>query len=168
MKMKRIFLGTMAFSAIALMITSCGNKKQQQDAGVVEETVEEVVAVAEPTQTMSAKDLNGKWKISSVNGEAIAPKEEAFLEINVDSMKIHGKLGCNIYNTTFELGTDSANHIKINDGMLTMMTCPDQAIEDKIVKVLPTVIGFEEVACDSAACVGLIDQTGNPVIVLSK
>ena len=115
----------------------------------------------------NVQQLEGKWNITEVNGEAISTQENTpFMEFNMAEKKIHGNAGCNIFNTSLETDANDISALKIAQGMSTMMACPDMETESKILQAMTTVRAVK--AGTDANQMLLVDEAGKTVFVLSK
>lgn len=115
----------------------------------------------------NVQQLEGKWNITEVNGEAISTQENTpFMEFNMAEKKIHGNAGCNIFNTNLETDANDISALKIAQGMSTMMACPDMETESKILQAMTTVRAVK--AGTDANQMLLVDEAGKTVFVLSK
>lgn len=86
--------------------------------------------------------IDGKWMFEEVNGKKVAATDRIpFLEIKTAEARVHGNLGCNIYNSSIDFDMVS-NAISFKAGQMTMMACPDMSIEDAIKTALQDVVSF--------------------------
>ena len=70
--MKKFMMYALLIPAMAVSFWSCSNSKT------------------------NVQQLEGKWNITEVNGEAISTQENTpFMEFNMAEKKIHGNAGCN-------------------------------------------------------------------------
>lgn len=113
-----------------------------------------------------AKMLEGKWNIVEVKGEKILKEGLPNMEFDLKDNKVHGNVGCNIFNSTVVLDDQDISSITINPGITTMMACPDMEMEDAILKVMEDVKGVK--AGQSENEMLLVDANGNVLLVLSK
>ena len=141
--MKKFMMYALLIPAMAVSFWSCSNSKT------------------------NVQQLEGKWNITEVNGEAISTQENApFMEFNMAEKKIHGNAGCNIFNTSLETDANDISALKIAQGMSTMMACPDMETESKILQAMTTVRAVKAGA--DANQMLLVDEAGKTVFVLSK
>lgn len=141
--MKKFMMYALLIPAMAVSFWSCSNSKT------------------------NVQQLEGKWNITEVNGEAISTQENApFMEFNMAEKKIHGNAGCNIFNTSLETDANDISALKIAQGMSTMMACPDMETESKILQAMTTVRAVK--AGTDANQMLLVDEAGKTVFVLSK
>lgn len=141
--MKKFMMYALLIPAMAVSFWSCSNSKT------------------------NVQQLEGKWNITEVNGEAISTQENTpFMEFNMAEKKIHGNAGCNIFNTSLETDANDISALKIAQGMSTMMVCPDMETESKILQAMTTVRAVK--AGTDANQMLLVDEAGKTVFVLSK
>lgn len=141
--MKKFMMYALLIPAMAVSFWSCSNSKT------------------------NVQQLEGKWNITEVNGEAISTQENTpFMEFNMAEKKIHGNAGCNIFNTSLETDANDISALKIAQGMSTMMACPDMETESKILQAMTTVRSVK--AGTDANQMLLVDEAGKTVFVLSK
>lgn len=141
--MKKFMTYALLIPAMAVSFWSCSNSKT------------------------NVQQLEGKWNITEVNGEAISTQENTpFMEFNMAEKKIHGNAGCNIFNTSLETDANDISALKIAQGMSTMMACPDMETESKILQAMTTVRAVK--AGTDANQMLLVDEAGKTVFVLSK
>ncbi len=141
--MKKFMMYALLIPAMAVSFWSCSNSKT------------------------NVQQLEGKWNITEVNGEAISTQENTpFMEFNMAEKKIHGNVGCNIFNTSLETDANDISALKIAQGMSTMMACPDMETESKILQAMTTVRAVK--AGTDANQMLLVDEAGKTVFVLSK
>ena len=141
--MKKFMMYALLIPAMAVSFWSCSNSKT------------------------NVQQLEGKWNITEVNGEAISTQENTpFMEFNMAEKKIHGNAGCNIFNTSLEIDANDISALKIAQGMSTMMACPDMETESKILQAMTTVRAVK--AGTDANQMLLVDEAGKTVFVLSK
>ncbi|MDO5572170.1 MAG: META domain-containing protein [Bacteroidales bacterium] len=126
---------------IASMFSSCGTSKE------------------------STPSLAGEWKITSVDNKEVKTEETPFLQFDGD--KVHGKLGCNIYNTTITNKVGEAELTFSDKGQRTMMMCPDMEVEDAIIKALNETKSYRGDKNDKNK-IELLNEAGNVVLVLKK
>lgn len=126
-----------------------------------------VVVLQKRTPSVKLDDLAGKWMVSEALGEAIPEKMEKqpFVEFNIAEKRLHGNAGCNIINGDFQ--TDEANVASIAFPQLitTMMACPDQEVEGRVLKALDAVRSFGKLA---GGGIGLYDADNGLVMVLVR
>lgn len=68
--------------------------------------------------------LNGAWKVTSINGEAVPNGADVKIVIDIDNNKLHGRAGCNIVNGSLVVNLDKGNGLEFKDLATTMMMCP--------------------------------------------
>lgn len=140
--MKKVFYYVLMLPAIVMLMSSCGGKK------------------------VTAKDLDGAWKIVSVTGEEIKMAETPFIEFDMNSHKVHGNAGCNIFNSTFTLSDSDPAVLTIAPAAATLMACPDMDTESKIFKALLDVASVKK--GKTSETVVLADKDGKELLVLEE
>lgn len=118
-------------------------------------------------ETMKLADLNGKWMITEVAGEAVREGMERppFLEFNIAEKRVHGNAGCNGINGGINTDVQKPNSLSFGQMISTMMACPEMELEGRILKAVNAVQTFEKQANGS---VGLYDANGTLVLTLKK
>ncbi|MCD8041778.1 MAG: META domain-containing protein [Tannerellaceae bacterium] len=113
-----------------------------------------------------AKKLEGRWTISEVTGDKVTTERPAFMEFNMQEMRLHGNAGCNTFNSGITLDPKDVSKIKLNQAVTTMMACPDMDTENKILKAIESV---DEVKTNKKANEMLLtDKVGKVLFVLTK
>lgn len=113
---------------------------------------------------VTKRDIDGRWLFDTVRGEKIGTTDKVpFLEIYSSKRRVHGNLGCNIYNATIPMDF-SDNAISFANGQMTMMMCPDMATEDSIKAALQEVETFKL----DGDTLSLLDGAGNTVLTLLR
>lgn len=117
--------------------------------------------------TVKLADLAGKWMIGEVAGEAVpeALESQPFIEFNIAEKRLNGNAGCNIINGTFRIEEESATSISFLQVVSTMMACPDQAMEGRVLKALNAVRSFGRL---TGGGIGFYDADNNLVMVLLR
>lgn len=93
--------------------------------------------------TSSASDLNAKWHIISIENKAIDKKvngKEPLFSFDLAKKEYSAITGCNNLMGAFEL--KSANKIKFERGISTMMACDNMEVEQGLSKILPLVTKY--------------------------
>lgn len=126
-----------------------------------------VVVLKHRVPAAELAELDGKWKIEMAGGEAIPAGLEntPFLEFNVAESRLNGHAGCNLINGSFATEEAVASSISFPQVASTMMACPDDAVEGRILKALNEVKSFGKLANGG---IGLYDADHNLVLVLVK
>lgn len=108
--------------------------------------------------------LEGKWTISTVNGQQVTLEEMPFIEFNAAENKFHGNSGVNIMNGTFE---KNGKKLTFGNAATTMMAGPEAAtnVEKNILKSLSEVVSFDNVCQNKAE---LKNAKGEVLLVLTK
>ncbi len=148
---------TLAAAAAALMVlASCSGKAAKE---IVEEKAAPEFALA------------GQWRLENivvsdsdyVRPSESAPEEEQYVVFTDSTYSFH--TNCN---TIFGGYTLSGDSIRLGDGGMTRMACPDTSTEDILVRVIPDIRSLE-VQNDSvirlngttpAECILLVKQPG--------
>ncbi len=119
------------------------------------------------TAQTNIKQLEGKWTIVAVNGEKIQKEEPPFLEFDMKEMRVHGNIGCNIYNSTLKQPDEKdASSLAFNPGISTKMACPDLATEQAVLKAIEAVKAIK--TGPTTQEIQLIDAEGNTLLLLSR
>ncbi len=113
-----------------------------------------------------AKQLEGRWNVVEVKGEKIKAENTPFMEFDMKEKRLHGNAGCNIFNTSITLDAKDASSVKIEDGMTTMMDCPDMDIESKILQSMTDVRAVKAGSTPNEML--LVDAEGDVVMVLTR
>lgn len=110
--------------------------------------------------------FSGKWSIVSVNGSELGQMETTpFLEFDANGKRVNGNAGCNIINGDYSQGSGNAASLKFGDMLSTMMLCPDEATERKILDAIAKVRKYK-VNEDGTA--SLLNSAGTEVLKLKK
>lgn len=112
------------------------------------------------------KKLDGKWNIMEVKGEKVLEAGLPQMDFDMAENKVHGNVGCNIFNTTVTLDPNDVSAITIAPAATTMMACPNMEQEDAILKAMLDVATVK--AGQSENEMLLVDKDGNVLLVLSK
>ena len=93
-----------------------------------------VVILAKKAADVKVADLQGEWKITDVNGEAVPTgmEKQPFIAFDVKEQRVHGNAGCNLINGGFKTEEGNALSISFPGMASTMMACPDMETEGKI------------------------------------
>lgn len=108
--------------------------------------------------------LNGTWKVKEISGEKINI-EGMKLVIDVEEGKIHGNTGCNILNGSLEINMNSANSISFQAISKTLMLCPDENYETRLLVALEEAMKAKPLKGDK---VELLDSQEKPVLLLER
>ena len=141
---KTLILGLAAMAAVS--VTSCKTASKS-------------------TAANASELILNKWTIQSVNGSDVKTEKDLFLEFGAGN-RMHGQVGCNIFNTTYTL-TPASNQLKFSEnGQRTMMYCPDMNIEDEVVKAIgaTTAYRFE----NNGKSMLLLNAAGKTVLKLNR
>jgi len=98
-----------------------------------------------PSSPMLSAITNTYWKLTELNGEAIANakgsgKREIFMILNEDG-RVSGNGGCNHFGGTFKISGDGF-HLTFSQLMGTQMACPDLSLESRLFKALEMTDSF--------------------------
>lgn len=91
-------------------------------------------------RSIPVEDLTGEWNITKINGDKVkvsADAVEPYLAFDVVNSRFFGHAGCNSIMGSFATGAE--NEIEFTSTGVTMMMCPDIAVEDAILKALASV-----------------------------
>lgn len=119
-------LSILFLSLFSLVLVSCGsNKKADNDAPVTDETAIE--------QVDFDQQIAGKyWKLIKLEGKKVEMVEnqerEIFFTLNADDNTVGGFAGCNSITGEYEL--EEGNRIRFLNMGITMMICPEVAINE--------------------------------------
>ncbi len=143
--MKKLFIAACA-AGMSLSLASCGTQRKA-------------------ASTTAA--LNGEWKITTVEGQAIQAKpgeKEAFIGFDVKENRIYGNTGCN--NLTGGLQADAKKGtISFGQTGSTRMMCADMETEQKVLGAMGK-IGKYEITADGKLNFKTAD--GETVMTLEK
>lgn len=107
--------------------------------------------------------INGTWKITKVNSTNCKNKDLE-LAIDLEDLKIHGRVGCNIVNGSLLLDASKPNSIMFLDLITTMMSCPDMALETEILIALEKTESYKKSKDNKSLT--LYDKDNNAVMEL--
>lgn len=126
-----------------------------------------VVVLEKKASAVKLSALNGEWKITEANGEAIPAgmEKQPFIQFDVKKKTLHGNAGCNLINGSFETNKDNARSISFPRVAATMMACPDMEVEGKVLSALNEVKSFDLLA---GGGIGFYNADGALVMVLTK
>ena len=119
-------LSILFLSLFSLVLVSCGgNKKADNDASANNETAIE--------QADFDQQIAGKyWKLITLEGQEVQMVEnqerEIFFTLNVDDKTVSGFAGCNSIMGEYEIA--EGNRIRFTNMGITMMICPDVAVNE--------------------------------------
>ncbi len=108
-------------------------------------------------------DLNGKWEITTLNGEQVKAVETTpFIEFNTAEGKVHGHTSCNIMNGSY---TQDGKKLTFSKMATTMMAGPDMELEGA---VLDAINKTASVKNGSEGKILALDAEGNVLMELQK
>jgi heat shock protein HslJ len=142
--MKKNILFALSLVALTMGATGCKTSQKQE--------------------TLAQDALTGTWTISAAEGNAVSAEEPLTLEFTADG-KVHGKVGCNIYNNSYTFDAEQATLTFSDNGQRTMMMCPDMETEDAIVRALTATAS---VAKGEGECLNLLSATGDIVLTICR
>lgn len=73
--------------------------------------------------------LNGAWRVTSIEGQPIAPEVGMEMVIDLPEHRVHMNAGCNIVNGSIDPVMDIPAGIKFSNMAATRMTCPNIELE---------------------------------------
>lgn len=115
---------------------------------------------------VSVNDINGKWKISKVEGAAVEVADKTpFLSFNVAENAVHGNGGCNIVNGSFSQEEGNPSSLKFGHMISTMMAGPGMETERKVLTAMNKVASF---VLNEDGTLSLMDAENNEVLLLVK
>jgi Heat shock protein len=111
--------------------------------------------------------LDGEWKITQVNGEAIpsTTDKKPYLYFDTAKKSIHGNAGCNMINGGFTTDSKKETSISFPAVAATMMACPNMTIEGKILDALNEIKSYA-ILSDKTA--GLYGEDGTILLLLAR
>lgn len=113
---------------------------------------------------MRRSELDGHWNIVELKDSVVNTEDKVpFLDFRSNVKKVFGNLGCNSYNSSIVLDTDTKT-IKFGMGAMTQMMCPDAGIERNIADVLPYVASYKLIE----DTVSLLDSNENTLLKLVR
>ena len=143
MKRSSLYVGLLA---LALGAASCKTTQKQE--------------------ALTADELAGKWTISAIAGEPVQAENALTLDFTQEG-RVHGEVGCNIYNNTYTFDAAASTLTFSPDGQMTMMMCPDAETEGKIVAALAGTAGVAR-SSEQAGCIDLLGASGDILLTLCK
>lgn len=108
--------------------------------------------------------LNGAWKVTAVDGEAVSAK--IYMVLDIDELRVHGNAGCNLLNGEIVVNLDKGDGIEFRNLVTTRMACPDMAAERQFLLAMENVATVAKGANDDTA--SLLDSAGKPVVTLTR
>ena len=140
--MKRIVSNFLIGFALVGTLASCGQKK------------------------IVASQLDGRWTLTALQGEAIEMNNTPYFEFNLDDNRVSGKAGCNNFNSQIMLDEADASAIRLTMPATTMMACPDMEKESKVLRAFNKVAYVKGGANKNEVI--LVDETGMTVFSLVR
>lgn len=119
----------------------------------------------QPTNDIAT--INGEWRITEVNGQAIPTnmEKQPFILFDVQNKRVHGNAGCNTFNGTFNTDPQNIRAISFPPMAATMMACPDMTVERRVLDAVTTVKTYD---IFNDGNLGFYNQAGTLVMVLAK
>lgn len=108
--------------------------------------------------------LNGSWQVSAIEDEPVNNPEMRIV-IDVDSGKIHGNTGCNIFNGTMDVDMETANTLSFQDIVTTRMACPDPTMHTRMIVALEDAAHAKPLDADHVILLNLLRR---PVMTLKR
>ena len=106
--------------------------------------------------------IDGKWTVVKINDSLVEGGEnEIFLFFNSAQKQVHGKIGCNNYNSSLEFSPKKPALVKIGPGITTMMACPDLDLEQSLLKALSEVVSFKKFSDRKA----ILSNAGGEILI---
>lgn len=122
------------------------------------------------TMTLRKSEIayaNGAWAITAINGNNLNPNRSVpEINIDIDSSRIHGNAGCNVFNGKVSTDPDVQNSIKFSEIVTTRMTCPDIDIEQAFLQTLANVTSVHQ--ADNGDALIMKDASGKVVLHLVR
>lgn len=107
--------------------------------------------------------INGTWKITKVNSTNCKNKDFE-LALDLEDLKVHGYVGCNIVNGSLLLDANKPNSIMFLDLISTMKSCPDLALESEILIALEKTESYKKSKDNKSLT--LYDKDNNAILEL--
>ena len=125
-----------------------------------------LITLKKADNDISVADLDGTWKITSLNGVEIKPAENgdaaATVSFDPSARTYSFATGCNNISGQF---TSSYTDFSFEAGAATMMACPNMTVEDGVKAVLPQIKSFGQVADGSYA---FYNSENDILMIISK
>lgn len=109
-------------------------------------------------------ELEGEWKIESVDGKAVKAGNEPFLGFKVADKQLYGNAGCNSLMGTLEMDEENPGTLSFGALGSTRRLCADAHSEEAIMQALAQVKRF---AWDDHHRLVLTDADGHARLLLS-
>ena len=114
-----------------------------------------------------AKQLEGKWNVTAINGSAVEQVEKLpSMEFDMTGKKVHGTTSCNLYNSGLELDEAHPSTLRITQAITTMMACPNMEVEQLFLQTLDRVASVKTGA--EAGEMLLLDEAGGVLFTLQR
>lgn len=163
--MKKLFCAALLFGSILALGACSGNSAKKEN------TTSPTEATAEQAKTIEAKDLQGEWTISAVNGVSIVQDEETpFLGFNMTENRLYGMTGCNRVMGTLVLNASQPYALSFDQMGSTKMMCHNDSLEQAILLALSEVKSFGALTCkdQNQTCIGLFNADQKELLLLQK
>ncbi len=125
MRLSILFLSLFSFALV-----SCGGNKKANNNATANETTAEQTTI---DQQDFDQQITGKyWKLIKLEGQDVEMAEnqerEIFFTLNTEENTVNGFAGCNSITGEYEL--EEGNRIRFSNMGITMMICPDVAVDE--------------------------------------
>lgn len=114
---------------------------------------------------VTTQQLAGKWEINTVFGSPAKAEKDLFIEFLPEN-RIHGEVGCNIYNSSYTIDPAKGELKFAENGQLTMMFCPDMATEDSVLKAIRATRKYR--LDEGGKCLSLLDENGKLLMKICR
>lgn len=154
---------------VLVMVTlgACNSQKKKKS--------EACQSAEKETITCGITDLEGEWKMVSIEGVNVETEREAFLRFDTEAKKIHGSAGCNVLNSVYELKESDPMAISFKPAQMTMMMCLKMEAENAFRRVSPEIASFTFAETPDGKCCAegkstllLLDKDGKELIKLKR
>ncbi|MDE7411082.1 MAG: META domain-containing protein [Paramuribaculum sp.] len=139
---------------------------EQTSAGYILNFINATGATTMSLQKVKESVLNGAWNVTAIGSESIDSSLELEMVIDLQENKIHGNAGCNVFNGKITENPDAENGVSITDIRTTRMTCPNIAIENRLIDALQHAVNVKTDANDSTA--QLLSADGSVLVTLHR
>lgn len=147
------------------MLNSAKGYKVDGDKVILTDAKGKTVARLESRKgKMSHSDLQGEWKIASVDGMTSESAEVSpSIWFDTEEHLVHGCAGCNTFDGSYTTGGKQT--LKFGDIAATMRLCADSTFEDKVLRAFDEVAAFGKLSNGNAA---LFSASGEMLIELTR
>ncbi len=116
-------------------------------------------------QKVNENILNGVWSVTAIGSESIDESMGMEMVIDIQEQKIHGNGGCNVFNGKITENTPDGSNITISDVRTTRMTCPNIALENRLINALQQAASVRSQGNNT---IQLISADNTPLITLAR